>query len=48
MDRYAEQSALAAIALTMIVAEPGNPLIEISLTNNLGGYIVGQERIGQE
>ena len=48
MDRYPEQSAHAAIALTMIVTDPGNPLIEISLTNNQCGYILGEERIGKE
>ncbi len=48
MDRYPEQSADALVALVMIVTEPGNPLIEISLKNNQCGYILGEERIGKE
>jgi hypothetical protein len=42
MDRYPEQSADALVALTMIVTELGNPLIEIGLKNNQCGYILGE------
>ncbi len=48
VDRYSEQSAYAAVALTMIVTELGNSLIEISLTNNQCSYIFGEEMIGKE